>query len=147
MLSIAYGPVPLGPLVAIGYGLLLPVIAILHVRHRRWRESGAILGTIAGTATVVLGIVASASPFATIPALFVRGIWWWTIGKMWWETALLPRPLGAVTMVLAVMAFAVAASAAPVNLDAGVLVAADRVVLGAWATLLSLAVWGSREPR
>ncbi len=138
---------PLGLLVAIGCGLLLPVIAVLHVRHARSRESGAVLGTIAGTAAVVLGIVAAASPLAAIPALFVRGVWWWTVGKMWWETALLPRPLGALTMALAVAAFAAAAAAAPLALDAGALAAADRVVLGAWAIALSLAVWGSREPR
>ena len=33
---------------AVGYGLLLPVIASLHVRHEPLRRSGAVLGTIAG---------------------------------------------------------------------------------------------------
>lgn len=138
---------PLGLLLAIGYGLLLPVIAVLHVRHRRWRDSGAILGTIGGMSVVVLGIVAAVAPLAMIPALFVRGVWWWTIGKIWWETALLPRPLGVATMALALGAFALAAAAAPLALDPAVTAAADRAALGAWAIALSIAVWGSRDAR
>ncbi|HEU5287011.1 MAG TPA: hypothetical protein VFV20_01280 [Candidatus Limnocylindria bacterium] len=138
---------PPGLLLAVGYGLLLPVIAILHVRHQRWRESGAILGTIGGASVVVLGIVAAVAPVATIPALFVRGVWWWTIGKMWWETALLPRPLGAATMALALGAFALAAAAAPLALEPAGIASADRAVLGAWAIALSVAVWGSLDAR
>jgi len=34
---------------AVGYGLLLPVIASLHVRHEPLRGSGTVLGTIAVT--------------------------------------------------------------------------------------------------
>jgi hypothetical protein len=143
--SLTYGPVPLGLLLAVGHGLLLPVIAVLHVRHQRWRESGAILGTIGGTTVVLLGIVAPVAPLATIPALFVLGMWWWTIGKMWWETALLPRPLGLATMALAPGAFALAAAAVPLALDPVVIAAADRAALGAWTIALSIALWGSRD--
>ena len=93
---------------ALAYGLLLPVLATLHVRHLAVRQSGAVLGTIAGTAVVTIGIGASAS-FDLIPAaLFVRAIWWWTVGKIWVETAVLPRVLGAVTMGLAIACFALA---------------------------------------
>ena len=69
-------------LTAVAYGLMLPVIAVLHVRHVLVRQSGAMLGTIAGTAVVVVGISASAAPELAVAALFVRAIWWWTIGKI-----------------------------------------------------------------
>lgn len=123
--------------VAIGYGFMLPVLAVLHARHQRYRESGAILGTISGTSVVVLGMIASADPTIAVGALFVRGIWWWTIGKMWWETDLLPRTFGIVTMMLAVMAFVaclVPTFTGP-TLD---------LALGLWMLALSAALWRSR---
>lgn len=92
--------------VAAAYALILPALAVLHIRHARVRESGAILATIAGTATVVMGMVTAADPVNGTAALFVRGVWWWTVGKMWWETSVLPRPFGIVTMVLAPLAIA-----------------------------------------
>ena len=49
-------------LTALGYGLMLPVIAVLHVRHVAVRESGAMLGTTSGVAVAVVGIAASAAP-------------------------------------------------------------------------------------
>ena len=117
--------------VAVGYGLMLPVLAVLHARHQRHRESGAILGTIAGTAAVVLGIIAAADAVVAPGALLTRGVWWWTVGKMWWETALLPRSLGIVTMGLAVFAFV--GSLIPAFLTAPL-----DIVLGLW--MLALAV-------
>lgn len=110
---------------------------MLHARHRRYRESGAILATISGTSVVVMGMIASADPALAAGALFVRGIWWWTIGKMWWETGLLPRTFGMVTMMLAVMAFVaclVPTFAGP-TLD---------LALGLWMLVLSAALWRSR---
>src|SRR5207245_1200656 len=76
---------------AIGYGLLLPLIASLHVRHEPLRRSGAVLGTIAGASVVTLGLGAAANTDLIPAALFVRGVWWWTIGKTWAETGVLPR--------------------------------------------------------
>lgn len=123
--------------VAVGFGFVLPVLAVLHARHQRWRESGAILGTISGTAVVVMGMVASADPALAAGALFVRGIWWWTIGKLWWETGLLPRTLGIVTMMLAVMSFV--ACLIPTFLGPPL-----DIALGLWMLAVSAALWRSR---
>ena len=96
-------------LIAIGYGLMLPTIAVLHVRHSAVRSSGAMLGTIAGTATVGVGLVAAIALDLRPAALIVLGIWWWTIGKMWVETDVMSRSLGFVTAALGVLAFVAAA--------------------------------------
>src|SRR5207302_4443970 len=88
---------------AVGYGLLLPVVASLHVRHEPLRRSGAVLGTIAGARVVTLGLGAAANTDLIPAALFVRGVWWWTIGKTWAETGVLPRAVGWITMLLAVL--------------------------------------------
>ncbi|MEK6620213.1 MAG: hypothetical protein AABZ26_04475 [Chloroflexota bacterium] len=71
---------------------MLPAIAILHVRHAQVRQSGAILGTIAGTAMVTVGLGGSVNVDLQPAALVVLGIWWWSIGKTWAETAVLARP-------------------------------------------------------
>jgi len=84
-------------LIAVGYGLMLPAIAVLHPRHGRMRESGTILATIAGTATVTVGLAGSVNVDLQPAALFILGMWWWTIGKLWAETEILPRPLGRTT--------------------------------------------------
>ena len=106
---IAVGPLGLrygyDALIAVGYGLMLPAIAVLHVRHGAVRASGAMLGTIAGTATVTVGLAGSVALDLRPAALVVLGVWWWTIGKMWVETAVLPRTLGIATATLAVLAF------------------------------------------
>lgn len=78
----------------------------MHVRDTAVRQSGAILGTIAGTATVTVGLVGSANTDLRPAALFVLGIWWWTIGKLWAETGVLPRALGSATAVLGALALA-----------------------------------------
>src|SRR5207245_9398986 len=57
---------------AVGYGLLLPIVASLQVLHRPVRESGAILGTIAGASVVTLGLGAAANTDLIPAALFVR---------------------------------------------------------------------------
>jgi hypothetical protein len=130
---------------AAAYGLLLPVVASLHVRHLAVRQSGAILGTIAGTAVVTIGLGASAN-FDLIPAaLFVRGIWWWTLGKMWVETDVLPRVLGAVTMGLAVACFALVGYYALTGIPMAPPELPLRVALAAWLLALAATLWGSAK--
>jgi hypothetical protein len=85
---------------------MLPAVAVLHVRHAPARTSGAVLATIAGTATVAAGLAGSVILDLRPAALLVLGIWWWTMGKMWIETALLPPAFGFATATLAVLAFA-----------------------------------------
>ena len=131
-------------LVAVGYGLLLPAIANLHVRHLRVRDSGAILASAAGTATVTVGIAASANFDLVVAALFVRGIWWWTIGKMWAETRVLPRPFGIATIVLAVLAFGAALASAPMNMQAAAIWTSERGILGLWSLALAFFLWRAR---
>ena len=93
-------------LVAVGYGFLLPGIAVLHVRHAPVRQSGAILATIAGAAVATVGLAGSANLDVRPASLFVLGLWWWTIGKMWVESGVMPRPFGYVTAALGIVAFA-----------------------------------------
>jgi hypothetical protein len=131
-------------LTSVAYGLMLPVIAVLHLRHLVVRQSGAMLGTIAGTSVVLVGIAASAAPDLAVAALFVRAIWWWTIGKLWWETGVLPRWLGMVTLVLAVGAFALVLVLGPLNFDLAVAWLPLRALLGLWLLALSLALWRTR---
>jgi hypothetical protein len=83
----------LGP----AYGLLLPAMAVLHVRHTEVRGSGAVLATLTGVAFALLGAIGSFNVDLRPAALFVLGMWWWTVGKLWTETAILPRPLGLAT--------------------------------------------------
>jgi hypothetical protein len=123
---------------------MLPVIAVLHVRQLAVRQSGAMLGTISGTAVALLGISASAAPELAVAALFVRAIWWWTIGKMWWETGVLPRWLGAITLGLAVGAFALIVALAPLGVDMAIAWLPLRALLGLWLLALSYALWRSR---
>jgi hypothetical protein len=92
--------------VAVAYGFLLPGIAVLHVRHAAVRQSGAILGTIAGAAVATVGLAGSANIDVRPASLFVLGLWWWTIGKMWAQTGVMPRALGIVTAALGLCAFA-----------------------------------------
>jgi hypothetical protein len=119
-------------------------VAVLHVRHVAVRESGAILGTIAGTTVVVVGLAASAALELAIAALFVRAIWWWTIGKMWWETGALPRWLGAVTLGLAVGEFALVLALGPLGVDMAAAWLPLRALLGFWLLGLSFVLWRSR---
>jgi hypothetical protein len=79
---------------------------VLHVRHATVRRSGAILATIAGAAVATVGLAGSANVDVRPASLFVLGMWWWTIGKMWGETGVLPRTFGRVTAALGLAAFA-----------------------------------------
>jgi hypothetical protein len=132
-------------LTAVAYGLMLPVIAVLLVRHLLVRQSGAMLGTLAGLAVITVGISASASPELAVAALFVRAIWWWTIGKLWWETEVLPRWLGAITLGLAAGEFALVLALGPLGADMAVAWLPPRVLLGIWLLALSYALRRSKE--
>jgi len=128
----------------VGYALLLPAIAILQVRHQPVRRSGALLATLAGAATVAVGLAASANIQLIVAALFVRGVWWWTIGKMWRDTAVMPKTLGLLTMALAVLAFGAAVASAPMDMQAETLWASERIILGVWTLALAYALWSTR---
>jgi hypothetical protein len=112
---------------------MLPAVAVLHTRHRAVRESGAVLATISGTAVAVIGAAAAIVPGLLPVLLFVLGMWWWTVGKMWVETGVLARPFGAATAALGVLALA-AALALPL---------APNAVIAAW--LVALAAMLSRR--
>src|SRR3989442_15189641 len=62
-------------LVAVGYGFLLPGVAVLHVRPAAGRQSGTILATIAGAAGATLGPAGSANPDGRPAARFGLGLW------------------------------------------------------------------------
>ncbi len=141
-LGIRYG---YDALIAIGYGLMLPAIAVLHVRHTTVRQSGAILGTIAGVATVTVGLAGSVALDLRPAALVVLAVWWWTMGKMWAETGVMPRLLGIVTATLAVIASAGAGVLAlssdllmPGAVAAGQAWTIAQMAIGLW--LLGLAI-------
>jgi hypothetical protein len=127
---------------AVGFGLMLPAIASLHVRHVFVRQSGAILGTTTGTGVVILGSVAAALTAIVPAALVVTGMWWWTIGKMWAETRVLPRAFGWLTMALAIACFALLGSYA---YSGGVLTSVPdlplRIVLGVWLVVIAVLFW------
>ena len=126
------------------YLLLLPAIAQLHVLHRTVRDSGALLGTLTGTAAVVLGIAQPALPLVSTGALFALGIWWWTIGKLWVQTGLLPALLGATTAALGALALLVTLST-PLMRDAYLVIYPFwPVVHGAialWSFALAISLW------
>jgi len=132
-------------LTALAYGLMLPVIAVLHVRHARVRDSGAVLGTIIGTVVVAIGMGTSAAPELALAALFVRAMWWWTLGKLWWETDVVSRWLGAVTLGLAVGQFALVIIFGPVGADMTILALPLRIALGLWMLALAAVLWRGRR--
>jgi hypothetical protein len=113
---------------------MLPGIAVLHVRHARVRESGAFLGTIAGVAVAILGISGSANLDVRPAALFVLGMWWWTIGKLWTQTAVLPRAFGVGTAALAMLAFALVPLE---SLFGEQYFTAGHAILGLWLIVLA----------
>jgi hypothetical protein len=75
------------------------------VRHATVRQSGAILGTIAGAAVATVGLAGAANVDVRPASLFVLGMWWWTIGKLWAQTGVMPRTFGRVTAALGLVAF------------------------------------------
>ncbi|MEP7003056.1 MAG: hypothetical protein ABI888_00810 [Chloroflexota bacterium] len=127
-------------LIALAYGFMLPAIAVLHVRHAAVRQSGAILATIAGAAVATVGLSGSANVDVRPAALFVLGIWWWTIGKMWVQTGVMPRLFGQITALLGLAAFVLV----PVEAFSNVIgttqpwFGAAHVVQGFWLLVLSM---------
>lgn len=126
-------------LIAVGYGLMLPAIAVLHPRHTAVRQSGAYLGTIAGIAVVTVGLGGSVDTDLRPAALLVLGIWWWTMGKMWVQTAVMSRRMGLATAAFGVIAILGAFLVGPLAIDVWT---ALQVALGGW--LLALAVFLNR---
>lgn len=128
---------------------MLPAIAVLHPRHGRMRESGTILATIAGNATVTVGLGGSVNADLQPAALFVLGMWWWTIGKLWAESEVLPRRLGIATAALGALAIAGTFIAA---VNVGLTAVApgipdiavwplSQIALGAWLIVLGGTFW------
>lgn len=106
------------------------------------RPSGAVLGTVTGTAAVTVGLAASFTPDLLPAVIFVRGMWWWTIGKMWTETDVLPRSLGLATAALGAVSFAaaiLAAFAGPLQPLIPALSAPGTWIIGRYVTALWLA--------
>jgi hypothetical protein len=132
-------------LTAVAYGLMLPVIAVLHTRHSSVRGSGAVLGTIIGTVVVAIGIGTTATPELALAALFVRAMWWWTLGKLWWETDVVSRWLGAITLGIAVGQFALVIIFGPLGADMTILALPLRITLGLWLLVLGAALWRTRS--
>lgn len=122
---------------AVAFGLMLPAIASLHIRHVPVRQSGAVLGTIAGASVVTLGAIAGSVDGLVPAAFFVSGMWLWTIGKLWTETQVVSPALGLFTMALAVICF--------VYTSAGVFGSVPelplRLILGVWLILLAGFFW------
>src|SRR3989442_11394826 len=127
---------------AVGFGLILPVLASLHVRHLLVRQSGAVLGTMAGTCVVLFGLGGAQE---TLPALLMaRAVWWWTIGKMWAETGVLPRTFGWFTMLLAVLFPALAGITALGGRSDASPDFVLRLVFAAWLGILPAFLWPRR---
>ena len=116
---------------------MLPAIASLHVRHLLVRQSGAVLGTIAGVSVVALGAVAGFADGLVPAAFFVCGVWWWTIGKMWAETQVVPAGFGFFTEALAVICFLYGAA----SVFGSVPELPLRLLLGAWLIFLAVFFW------
>lgn len=132
-------------LIAIAFPLMLPAIAVLHPRHRAVRDSGAILATIAGTATVAVGLGGSVNVDLQPAALFVLGMWWWAIGKLWAETRVLSRGLGLATAGLGALtlfgglfaAVSVGLSAVRPGLPDVAMWTIAQAALGVWLVILA----------
>ena len=108
------------------------------------RQSGAILGTSAGTAAITVGLAASANVELVVAALLVRGIWWWTIGKLWVDTDVMARAFGYLTLGLAVLAIVTAVASAPMSMESSRLWTLERLILGVWSLALAFALWRER---
>lgn len=108
--AVVAGPQLYGLLAVLGFGLLLPPIALLHVRFAAVRPQAAILATLAGAATAVAGVAALALDDLEPAALFFLGMWWWVTGKFIAESGALPRRFGQLTAAAAPLVFAALAA-------------------------------------
>jgi hypothetical protein len=68
-------------------------------------------------------------------------MWWWTLGKLWWETDVLSRWLGAITLGLAVGQFALVLLFGPIGADMTILALPLRLALGLWMLALAWSLW------
>lgn len=132
--AVLAGPQAYGILAVLGFGLLLPPIAILHARFAGANAHGTLLSTIAGTATAVTGLAALLLNDLEPAALFFLGLWWWTAGRLATEAVAFPRAFALATSALGVIAFL--ASLADIF---GVRIAwsAARLLLAAWLVVLT----------
>jgi hypothetical protein len=84
------------------------------------------------------------APETNPASIVVRVVWWWTIGKMWAETGVLPRPFGWTTMLGAIL-FAVVG--AFITLGGRVNTSPDlalRLLFSGWLVLLAVFLWPRR---
>lgn len=113
-----------------GFGFLLQPIATLHVHFAPRGPHAAVLSTLAGGATALLGVVAVLTDDLEPAALFFLGMWWWVVGKFAAQTGSLPSLFGWITAAAAVISF---------------LAAIGNVFgVGRWTwdgTILALAAW------
>ncbi len=81
------------------------------------------------------GLVSGAANLDVRPAaLFVLGLWWWTIGKMWVETGVLSRAFGYGTATLAIVAFVLVPLEAVLGEQ---YFTAGHAILGLWLIVLA----------
>ena len=117
---------------------MLPVIAVLHVRHDQVRDSGAMLGTIIGMVVVASASACpprrssrsprcSSAPSGGGPSERCGGRR--TCSAAW---------LGAVTLGLAVGEFALVLALGPLGADMSIVWLPLRVLLGFWMLALSV---------
>ena len=139
------GPQLYGLLAVLGFGLLLPPIALLHVRFAASGPQAAILATAAGTAVAVTGIIALAFDDLEPGALFFLGTWWWVVGKFSVETGRLPRAFGYATLLAAGFAFlAMVGDALGIGRWTWT---APRLVLAAWLVALAALLYRAAARR
>ena len=90
---------------------------------------------------MTLGLGAAANVSLIPAALFVRGVWWWTIGKMWAETDVFPRQFGWLTMLLAVVCFVLVGVYAAAGLPMSPPDLPLRLLLALWLFSLGGLLW------
>ena len=134
------GPQIYGLFAVLGFGLLLPPIATLQLRFRDLNPHAAILSTMAGSATAVVGMAALVFNDLEPGALFFLGLWWWVVGKFAAASGRLPRLFGYATMALGVLAFAAMVGDV---LGARVAWTATRLALAAWLLALAAILYRS----
>ena len=128
---------PFRTLVAgLAYAFILPAVALLHARNAPHRASGTVLASLTGLGVASIGIAASRDPSLRPAELILLGLWWWTLGKMSWETGTLPGRFGLVTAAAGaaalLLAVGLSSGAAPLAGDVA------RLALGAWLVVLAL---------
>ncbi len=104
--AVVAGPQLYGLLAVLGFGLLLPPIALLHARFALIRPQAAVLATLAGSATALAGVAALALNDLEPAALFFLGTWWWVTGKFVADSGVLPRAFGVATAAAAPLVYA-----------------------------------------